>query len=114
MPRALEPSQTFPLWLDGDAEKPEGKRPTFYFRSISVREWKQVRDSFVSSESDAWDATLAMIKGSLTGWSNMIDPQTGEEIPYSPDDLDKLLDFPEAAELLDKLRLGPKDKKKLG
>jgi hypothetical protein len=113
MPRALEPGQRFSVVLDSDEDKPVATRPTFWFVTKSVRDWKAGRETIIKNlEADAWDATLAMLRLSLVGWDNMTDPETQQPIAFNLDDLDRLVDFTEAQELLDKIRFGPRDKKK--
>lgn len=115
MPRALEPNQRFSVVLDSDADKPAAVQPTFWFVSKSVRDFKATRERVLADDAaNAWDATLSLLKTCLVDWTNMIDPTTGEAIPFNADELDRLVDFGEANELWGKVQFGARDKKKLG
>jgi hypothetical protein len=108
MPLALEPGGRYPVVLESDADKPADSRPTFYFRALSGRKWREAarisdglerhKDSFVAIEQ-LYDALL----WGLVDWENMIDPDTGEPIPFDPAELDAILQPPEAAELVPKM-----------
>jgi hypothetical protein len=103
MPRCLEPGATFEVVLDDDADKPVP--PTFVFRSLSVREWKN------AAASGGLDAAIASVKLGLVGWKNM--KRDGKEIPFDREELDAVVDELEVVELLRKVRFNPTDKKKL-
>lgn len=107
MPRALEPNQRFPYVLQFDRDKPEGEQPTFWFRSLSMREWKTLARLYDALDQDnvvkRLDDVIAAIRIGLVGWNNLIDPDTGEQIPYAPDELERLIDPFEANELFEAL-----------
>jgi hypothetical protein len=107
VPRPLEPNQKFPVVLEGD----EGKQPepTFWFRSISAREHKQIRDELAEQKLDNFSWSLAFLSRVLVGWEHMT--LDGKEIPFNVEDLDTLCDYPELEELIGKVTFGPRDKK---
>jgi hypothetical protein len=108
----LEPGATFEVVLDSDMDKPEAERPTFVFRSLSVREWKGVKaKSKEESDTPFLDAALAGVKAGLTDWRNMV--RDGRPVPFSHDELEAIVDEQEIVELLNKLRFSERDKKKL-
>jgi hypothetical protein len=113
MPRCLEPGQKFPLVLKGDQDKPEGERPTFYFRAVPARQYLEADRA--AREGKGLESATDFIKGAIVGWDNMIDPESGEPIPFDKEALDtKILDADEIIELFVGFRLGREDKKKSG
>jgi len=127
MPIATEPNQTFRVVLEIDKDKPAGEQPYFEFRFLSVRRWNrearasaQLRDPIVMDGMSAEEATnglLDMIKVGLINWGNVRDLETGEVIPFDPNNLDRALTLLGTSELLAKFRnqgLDVEDKKKSG
>jgi len=107
MPLALEPNATFRVVLESDKDK--ANPPYFELRFLSGRGWKELtrqagRIKKAKSGPAAIDVVYDMIRTGLAGWDNMTDPATGEEIPYDPADLDRLLTIKEANELMAKFR----------
>ena len=119
MPLVLEPNRTFPVVLEIDENKPDPK-PTFYFRYLNGREWREVaelsdRMFAATSGAEAIDKVYESLAKGLTGWENMVDPTTGELIPFDVKDLDRIVTLTEAHELMEKFRnqgIGADDKKK--
>jgi len=125
MPLALDPEQTFDLVLKSDQDKPAAERPTFTFRYLANREWKVIAhlaDHLDEAAEQGLDALLGrmeeVLKMALVGWRNMIDPATGEEIPFDPNNLDRIINPAEMSELIIRVRdesvLSVEDKKKSG
>ncbi len=78
MPVALDPSQTFEVFLDGDAEVPEATRPVFICHYMAGRKWKQV--ATVVEEIDKSVSGLVALTSlyqvaaiPIVGWRNMGD-----------------------------------------
>ena len=104
MPLILEPDSHYDYVLDCDAGKPKEKQPTFIFRYLSCRKWKEVAglsDSFDEDDSgeDAIDAVFEAINRSLTGWRNMSGPD-GKEIEFDAGKLEDIVTPSEAMDLL--------------
>jgi hypothetical protein len=104
MPLILEPESTFEYVLDYDKAKPKDKQPTFIFKFLSSRKWKEIAglsDIFDKGESGeaAVDVVFKAIRGSLTGWRNMKNPD-GSEITFDADLLDDIVTPAEAVELM--------------
>jgi hypothetical protein len=102
MPIALEPNQRFPVVLDSDAEKPAESRPTFFSRSLTMREQQRLSEEMDESIRDKttqqiFDATCELLKKYLVGWSNM------GAFAFEDCDLASLLSHNEARELLRKI-----------
>ena len=104
MPIALEPDSKYDYVLSSDASKPKDKQPTFVFKYLSARKWKELAacsDSFEKDDSGekAMDAVFEAIKKSLIGWRNMIGPD-GKEIGFDIDKLEDIVTPAEAMELM--------------
>lgn len=123
MPLALDTEQTFDLVLESDQKKPADKRPTFTFRFLSNREWKQIAklaDNIQDLQKRGLEPLLTEVENglriSLVGWRHMTDPKTGKPIPYKPENLDMIINPAEMWELVFKVRnhvsLDITDKKK--
>lgn len=108
MPLALEPSQTFSFALKSDEAKPEAERPTFRFRFLSGRDYRQMGEELddidkLTSAVERRAGICVLLHKALAGWSNMVGLD-GEAIKYGDDhDLDFLTDI-EIEELIYQLR----------
>lgn len=116
MPRCLEPGHPIKIVLDSDKDKPEGSRPTFLMRALSVREWRNAIEKIDSEDVKTHvQMALVLVRAALGGWSGMV--RDGQEIPFSLEELDSIVDTGEAIELFDQLVaatvLSAADKKKL-
>lgn len=107
-PLALDPEATFEVILESDSEKPAP--PAFVFRYLSNRDYRRVArfsDRIHALPSDAIDQLCDEIEQTLmialVGWRGMVDPATGEEIPFSAENLGRIIDPVEAGELLKRL-----------
>lgn len=101
MGRALEPGERFPIVLDWDMDKPEDQRPTIYTKALSCRRQMQLGDRMdnfgkCNSTKELFQQMGEGLAEVITGWRNFRNPETGEEIPYTPD---AILDWFNAAEL---------------
>lgn len=121
MPLALDTNERFSVVLESDLGKPEGERPTFTFRFLSIREWREVAkvgDDKAALDAmapdDALDAILDAIRLNLVGWRHMKD-RRGKPIEFSYTELDTVLTLGEAWELYYSARrqnrLDPESKK---
>lgn len=109
MPRPLEPNQRFPVVLEFDKDKPAETRPTFWFRSLSAREWRKLLREGQANESKL-DAALCVLQAALVGWDHMV--RDGEPVPFNAAELDTIIDTDEVAELFGAFQLTLEDKKK--
>lgn len=101
MPIALEPDQKFPVVLDCDKDKPKETRPTFFVKSLSMREQRKLAEdmnaSFDGSTDDICNQTCELVRRYVVGWINM-----GPHV-YPTADLQEFLSVQEARELLRKV-----------
>lgn len=105
MPKALDPNNTFDVWLDSDTDKPPAERPTFTFRYITGREAMVIvnlRDGIEDHETGA-DVLAKMFEAlwkPLKSWRHMGD------FKFEANSLPDLLTMAEAAELFEKMTRG--------
>jgi hypothetical protein len=101
MPRFLEPNQKFSIVLDSDKDKPVESRPTFFAKSLSMREQTKLGGELdqawgLGTTEAIFEATCEMLKGYIVGWQNMGSFEFGC-------DVQEFLSFDEAKELLRKV-----------
>lgn len=103
MPLALEPNQRFPIALRSDMDKPAGERPTFFVRSLSMREQVALSgdmDAALDYQKEVAEivhGVCELVKRYLVDWENMGPHKFGET------ELRDLLTMSEARELLAKV-----------
>ena len=104
MPIALDPKQTFPIWLESDADK--APRPEFHFHALTISDRQRVHrlpESIKTDESltadEIVEQSIGLFTDLCTGWSNMID-RKGKPIPYTPENIASVLLHEELWELL--------------
>lgn len=102
MPIFLEPDQKFSIVLDSDKDKPAETRPTFYVRSLSMREQVKLSAGLdaaleQTTTEGIFTATCELLSQYLVGWSNM------GSFAYGSADVQDFLAHHEARELLRKI-----------
>jgi hypothetical protein len=86
MPLFLEPDQGFPIVLDSDMSKPIDLRPTFFAKSLSMREQNKLSSAIdlifedAKSTNDICDRTVEVLNRYLVGWKNMGQFEFGSDI----------------------------------
>jgi len=102
MPITTDPKARIEIVLDSDKDK--DKPPTFIYRALNGREWRKVAKVFdalqsgkVAGMSAQLDAIYETVSIGLLDWVNMIDPETGNEIPFKKEDIDLILNPIEAS-----------------
>lgn len=106
MPISIEPGQGFPLSLIRDKSKPEATRPTFFAKSQSMGGFRRCAAALdIIHEGDrklteCHDAIIEQLGKVLTGWRNVVDPDSGQPIDYSPAAIGEVLTYMEAREIL--------------
>lgn len=106
MPRALEPGLIFPIVLESDRGKTP--QPTFLAKSLSIRGQRRLlecveRIQQAAGKGEVIEAAVEAVASGLVGWKHMIDPGTGQDIPYSCDALSEVLAIDELMEIVGKL-----------
>jgi len=105
MPTLLKPNSNFPVVLDVDKDEPSDKQPRFICRCLSKSQWLELaslNESLTSASTiqESSDVVTKITEVGLVGWENMIDPETGKEIPFDLSIVDDILTAGEAAELM--------------
>lgn len=122
MPILFDPEHVIRIVLDSDTDKPNP--PTFLYRATSWRETLGLAQKYddlpsVVEKSGAeagFDLVAQLATTGLVGWENMVDPATGQAVPFDRDALLDILTMPELGELIAKVqnarRLSGEDRKK--
>lgn len=111
-PLALDPKARFEVVLEGDLELDDP--PAFVFRHLPCDDYRrlaeqgdrleQIQADPDSTAGQLMDELLGLVRLPLVGWRGMRDPATGEEIPYDPAALGRILTPGEVIELTTRLR----------
>jgi hypothetical protein len=122
MPVCTDPSVKITIVLETDKDKDQP--PTFIYRALNGREWRQVAEMFdrlqtgqIDGMAEQLDAIYSTVSIGLLDWKNMFDPITNEPIPFDPKDIDLVLNPIEASsdlmgKILGAVHLQHEDKKK--
>ena len=122
MPRALEPGKRRCVVLPFDQDKPKELQPRFYYASQSLARGSRIgelmdRTRDAEGSVEVHERVIATLKEVITDWENLIDPETGKEIPFSVDRIPDVLTMADANELLTEVFKGSvidsEDQKKL-
>ena len=104
MPAFLEPSQTFPVVLEIDKNKPKDVQPTFMAVALSMREQRKLltmldrlNEDFYKSHDEAFKDAVEALGNVVTGWKNM------GSLVFSHEAFEDVLSYTEARELLRKI-----------
>lgn len=121
MPQICE-GKRIKVVLKSDEHKTENV-PAFIYRPLNGREFirmAEVNDRMVEGEMKIAERLGLVYQTAaigLVGWENMIDPTTGHEFKFSPDDLDLIVNPFEVQNLLERvmeaMQPSNDDKKKL-
>lgn len=112
MPLALEPNQSFPVVLESDKDKPAESRPTFFAVACSMRDQRRISSlherwadgSNFETVEQLYDEATELLTDLLVGWKNMVDPKTGEAILFDAENINRVLGYVEARELIELIR----------
>lgn len=110
MPLALEPGQSFPVVLESD--KGKDNPPTFFACSCSMRDQRRISSlnerwsdpSQIETVNQLYSEAVDLLGELLTNWTGMVDPKTGAAIPFDPENVDLVLSYGEARELINLIR----------
>lgn len=105
MPRSLDPSSRLTLVLSCDVDKPRAEQPRIYARTLTVNQQRQLlramQDMQEASAERKIDAALDAAMICLTGWENMVSPDSGEAIPFSREAIGDVLSLDELGEVFE-------------
>jgi hypothetical protein len=106
MPKSLDPNSKLTFVLACDVDKPIETQPRIFARVLTINQQRKLVASMQSMRSDGdtaatFEAALDAAEICLVGWQNMIDPATGEPIPFSRDTIGDVLTVDELVEVFD-------------
>lgn len=106
MPRSLDPSSRLTFVLACDIDKPSESQPRIFARTLTLNQQRKLMKAMASlrgaDDPDMQiDAGLDAAEICLTGWENMIDPATGQSIPFSRETIGDVLSIEELAEVFE-------------
>jgi len=104
MPRFCKPDQTYRIVLDED--KDVVPTPAFLCKSVSMDKHQQIAETIdrqnTNTVAEYFDSNVKALLMVATGWENIRDPNTNEEIVFSEEALRKVLTAKEVMEVLRK------------
>jgi uncharacterized Rossmann fold enzyme len=106
MPKSLDPNSRLTFVLACDVDKPIETQPQIFARVLTINQQRKLVASMQSMRTDGdtaatFEAALDAAEICLVGWQNMIDPATGEPIPFSRDTIGDVLTVDELVEVFD-------------
>jgi hypothetical protein len=119
MPFVVDPGAIHRIVLSSDEDKTP--QPVFLYRHLSFRKFAELETlrSSIGKEdlAESIRKQFSALADGLVGWVNLVDPDTGQLIPFDPARMPDLLTVAEAQEILMKRLTGAvpsvEDKKKL-
>jgi hypothetical protein len=104
MPRSLDPSSRLTMVLACDVDKPKETQPRIFARTLTLNQQRKLMtamDAMKKAEApeDKIEGALNAAEVCLTGWENMIDPQTGNSIPFTRENIGDVLSLDELIEV---------------
>lgn len=104
MPKSLDPSSRITMVLACDQDKPEETQPRIFARTLTLNQQRQMMVAMHQMQTTATpeakiDAALDTAEICLTGWENMVDPESGEAITFSREAIGNVLSMDELAEV---------------
>lgn len=102
MPRSLDPSSRITMVLACDLDKPREIQPRIFARTLTLNQQRKLMAAMSRMKTGNGDNIEAAIDAAeicLTGWENMIDPSTGDDIKFSRDTIGDVLSIEELAEV---------------
>lgn len=107
MPISMNPKETKEISLASDQALPVDRRPVFIVKPLTAAETLELNrctqewDPQKSTTLDLIETAFETAALAIVGWRHMVDPSTGEEVPYNgKDSLMRWLTLNEGLELL--------------
>ena len=103
MPRSLEPGSRLVFVLECDRDKTP--QPRAFGRTLSISQSRKLMAAMESMRKaktvdDRIENILDAAMSVITGWENMTDPNTGEAIPFTRENLADVYSIDEMTEIL--------------
>lgn len=102
MPRSLDPASRLTMVLACDVDKPKDTQPRIFARTLTLNQQQKLMAAMGRMKSEPNDKIEAAIDAAeicLTGWENMVDPETKEMIPFSRETIGDVLTIDELVEV---------------
>jgi len=122
MPKSLEPNSRITMVLACDVDKPVETQPQIFARTLTLNQQRKMMRAMRAMKDSGRDpdkmidAALDAAEICLTGWKNMIDPDSGESIAFSREAIGDVLSLEEMTEVFDAViesgKASPGDQKK--
>lgn len=119
MPRSLEPNSKITFVLACDVDKPKETQPRLFGKSLTISQARRLESSIramKTSEVNRLETIVDVAMICLSGWENMVNPETGEAIPFSRENVENVLSMDELSEIIEATasdgRLSNDDQKK--
>jgi hypothetical protein len=122
MPKSLEPNSRITMVLACDVDKPVEMQPQIFARTLTLNQQRKMMRAMRAMKDSGRDpdkmidAALDAAEICLTGWKNMIDPDSGESIAFSREAIGDVLSLEEMTEVFDAViesgKASPGDQKK--
>jgi hypothetical protein len=121
MSLAADPNQTFEYVLVSDRQMPVEKRPVFFIKYLTTRQWRHLMEfrekiKTLTTSQEITELAIEIVKPNIMGWRNIFDSQ-GQPIKFSADKIEDVLSNEDFYELMGAERsqqsLSVEDKKKL-
>jgi hypothetical protein len=105
MPRALEPGVKRFVVLPYDRAKPEAEQPRFFYAAQNLHKSAKIArlmdETQKAKDSEAvHESVIRSLQEIIIGWENLVDPETGKQIPFSADKIPEVLTMADANELI--------------
>jgi len=120
MSLAADPNQTYEYSLQEDMNLPEEKRPVFYLKFLTTRQWRELvelkeRIRNAKSGEEITEMVINQVKPIIKDWKNV--KGIAGEIKFSPEAIEEVLSPEDMYEMLgaekNRQMLSAEDKKKL-
>ena len=104
-----------------DVDKPKETQPRIFARTLTLNQHRKLiaaMSRMKSEPEDKIEAALDAAEICVTGWQNMVNPDTGETIPFSRETIGDVLSIDELVEVFNAVTAAGSatadDKKKSG
>lgn len=103
MPKSLDPSSRLTMVLACDLEKPKETQPRIFARTLTLNQQRKLMAAMsrmqTASADEKIEAALDAAELCLTGWENMVHPNSGHDIPFTREHIGDVLSMEELAEV---------------
>jgi hypothetical protein len=122
MSLAADPNQTYEYSLEADMSLPVEKRPVFFLKYMTTRQWRQhveIREKIRQAKTviEIHEMVINHVVPNIKGWKNVKGCEGTQDLPFSADKVEEVLSLDDIYELMsaegNRQKLTADDKKKL-